>query len=324
VVSASVGGRWGMPRSDLAESLSFLDAEAEDEAFRVVWLGAPEVLPLGSWPLADATSYATTLDGTAEFQDLWPGPPERDDAPLRSALDLALDLDTTRLGRLLAPGGVRYVVVVDAAAPAPYGGESVPVPPAVIDALEQQLDLVRIELNPDITLYRNEAWAPRVSALPAGTVPADDGATSWESQASRTLLSGSVEPVPAAGLVAAEGPVDERTEILIGSSPSQGWDVELDGADVELDTAFEWTAVADTAAGGEATVAWTTPTGHRLALAAQLALVLAAALVLYATRAEVRDRRPRRRVAPTDRTPSNPVGRRARRTPGSPRHRRSS
>ena len=299
VVGAAVGGRWGMPRSDHAEALSFLDEEAEESAFRVLWIGAPEVLPLGSWPLGDVVgdgarvSYATTIDGSPIFQDGWAGPPEAADAPLRSALEVALDLDTARLGRLLAPAGVRYVVVVDRAAPAPYGGVSAPVPDEVVDALEQQLDLDRIALNPDITLYRNAAWAPRIVAVPSGTVPAetDDGDTGWMRQATETDLASVAEPVEGTGPASARGPVDPDTEVLVGSSPDDGWDVTIDGGPATTTQAFGWTVVADTSEGGEAAISWSTPLIHRLVLLAEVVLVVVVAGVLYATRAEARDRR---------------------------------
>jgi GT2 family glycosyltransferase len=299
VMAAAVGGRWGMPRSDHAEALSFLDEEAAESSFRVLWIGAPEVLPLGSWPLGDVVgdgarvSYATTLDGSPTFQDGWPGPPEAGDAPLRSALEVALDLDTTRLGRVLAPAGVRYVVVVDRAAPAPYGGVSAPVPDEVVDALEQQLDLARIELNPDITLYRNAAWAPRVVAVASGTVPAetDEDGTAWMRQAIETDLATSGEPLESTGPASARGPVDPDSEVLVGSSPGDGWDVTVDGGPATSTQAFDWTVGADTSEGGAVVVSWTTPLLHRLVLVAQVVLVVAVAAVLYATRAEARDRR---------------------------------
>jgi hypothetical protein len=293
VMSAAVGGRWGMPRSDHAEALSFLDEESTTTPFRVVWLGASEVLPLGSWPLIADTDYATTLEGTPVFQDGWPGPPETDDAPLRTALDLALDLDTTRLGRILAPAGVRYVVVIERSAPAPYGGVARPTPSVVIDALEQQLDLVRIELNPDITLYRNAAWSPRVASLPEGTVPdaPETGTTEWARQAAGLDLAALADALEITGPAAADGRVGSATEVLVGSSPEDGWEVTVDGDRAPLRSAFGWAVVADTEGGGDVAVSWSTAMAHRLALVGQVVALLLVLVLLYLTRAEVRDRR---------------------------------
>ncbi len=328
VLSAAVGGRWGMPRADHAEALAFLDTEAEVSSFRVLWLGDPGVLPLRPWPLDDRddlgtpVGYATTLEGTPVFQDGWPGPPEADDAPLRTALDVAIDLDTTRLGRILAPAGVRYIAVIESTAPAPYSNVVSPVPDRIIDALEQQLDLVRIELNPNITLYRNDAWAPRVAALPAGTMPdaEPDGATGWMRQAVELDLASVAEPVASTDLASAAGPVASDSEVLVGSSPIDGWSVSVDGEATELRTALGWAVVADTG-GGEVALAWTTALTHRLALIGQVVLMIVVIVVLYLTRAEARDRSwARRRSAAR----SSGRTRRSRRSgERGPRHRRA-
>lgn len=320
VVAASVGGRWDMPRSDHAEALAFLDEQAAESAFRVLWLGAPEVLPLGSWPVdgdeaLEDVHYATTLDGTPVFQDAWPGVPEGPDAPLRTALDVALDLETTRLGRSLAPAGVRYIVVVERAAPAPYGGVAAPVPTALVDSLEQQLDLERIDLNPDITLYRNAAWAPQVAAVPSGTVPdAPSGTgTEWIGQAIDLDLAGVAEPVARTDVSSAGGAVGTDSEVLVGSSPREGWTVTLDGDDAALADAFGWTVVADTSSGGQVAVGWTTAAVHRVALVGQVVLVLVVAAVLYLTRGEVRGRARRSGRRSRRSRASAPRGRRSRR-----------
>jgi GT2 family glycosyltransferase len=163
VMGASVGGRWLVPRGSHHQALSFLAEQAAADDFRVLWLGDPEVLPVGAWRFDDQVSYATTTTGTPTLADRWPGPPESTRAPLRQAIEVGLERQTNRLGRLFAPMGIRYIVIVDQAAPAPFGGVSRPSPRRVHDALAEQLDLVEFDVNPVLTVYRNDAWDPSIA-----------------------------------------------------------------------------------------------------------------------------------------------------------------
>ena len=113
VLAAAGDGRWGLPVTGYGSSLSFLSNTGDQGAFRVLWIGAPRALPLGAWSLEPGVAYATSEDGTADAVDLWapagPGPT----STLADAVALATEGATDHLGQLLAPAGVRYVVVVE-------------------------------------------------------------------------------------------------------------------------------------------------------------------------------------------------------------------
>ena len=300
VAAASVGGRWLVPRGSHHQALAFLEAEAADEPFRVLWFGDPEVLPLGAWPIDGLTSYATSGTGTPELADLLPGPPEAPGSPLRGSIELALDRSTDRLGRLLAPMGVRYVVVVDQATPEPFGGVSRPAPQLLHDTLAEQLDLVQVDVNPVLRVYRNAAWSPTVAALPEESVEASDGPPIPEGarRASALDLSGLARPLDRDGRTAFSGRVSGAGQVLVGSTPRQGWRVEVDGSPLAQQPAFGWAALFDHDEGGTVSVRWSTPLLHRLVLAGQLALWVLVLVVMYRTRAERRmARRHQRAIA---------------------------
>lgn len=307
VAAASVGGRWLVPRGSHHQALAFLDGEAAESDMRVVWLGEPEVLPLGSWPLGDHGAYATTVQGTPVLADLWPGVAESSSDPLRGALDLALTQRTNRLGRLLAPMGVRYVVVVDQAAPEPFGGVVAPSAPALRDALGEQLDLEQIDVNPALTVYRNAAWVPTVSVLPADTLESEaigaipDGAR----RAAGLTLADDASGLAITSLRSRAGEVDGPAQVLVGSRPT-GWEVLVDGATVPGEPVLGWAAVHDVGAGGTVEVRWATPLVHRLVLAGQGVLVLLIAVVMYVTRLERRLTSSRRPTTSSDRSARRP------------------
>ena len=80
------------------------------------------------------------------------------------ALTLALGHDTTRLGRVLAPMGVRYIAVPRRLAPAddtpratPAQADADRAADALAGALAEQLDLQQVRLDPGLVLYRNTA-----------------------------------------------------------------------------------------------------------------------------------------------------------------------
>jgi GT2 family glycosyltransferase len=298
-LSAAVGGRWLVPRGSHHNTLAFLADEAETDAFRVLWFGDPEVLPLGSWPLADLTSYATTVNGLPELVDLWPGAPEPSGAPLRASVELALEQRTNRLGRLLAPMGVRYVVVVDQGAPQPFGGVSRPSPASLREALAEQLDLVEVDVNPAVTVYRNAAWVPTVTALADGLIApfAGPAVPDGASLAAAADLQQDATALDRRDLTRFAGPVPAERDVLVGSTPTSGWRLDVDGRRVARSRAFGWAPFFDDVPAGDAELRWATPIGHRIALGVHLAVLGMLALLMYRTRVERRIARRHRSLA---------------------------
>src|SRR3546814_4838330 len=147
-----------MPAGDHNRALAFIDAENDDTPFRVLWLGDPAALPLASWELEEGVAYATTDDGTPGLDDLWIGSDDGRTGLLADAIDLARSGQTARLGRLLAPMGVRYIVVPARLAPAPFAVESLPIPSAKTATPAAQLDLVPLDVPAGLSVFRNEAF----------------------------------------------------------------------------------------------------------------------------------------------------------------------
>src|SRR5690606_28887356 len=79
-----------------------------------------------------------------------------------------------RLGELLAPMGVRYVVVPDKLAP----GSADPddgTPSVLVDVLGRQLDLAPVPLGEGVVVFENRAFAPVRAVLGEGPTLDDDG-----------------------------------------------------------------------------------------------------------------------------------------------------
>src|SRR5690606_29905854 len=175
VLGAAFDGAWSMPRGDHSRALRFIDAENDETPFRVLWLGDPAVLPLGSWELEPGLAYATTDQGTPSTEDLWAGSDDGRTRLLADVVELARGGQTARLGRLLAPMGVRYVVVPERLAPAPFADESRPVAPGLTATLDAQLDLEPLDLPAGLRVYANQVAAPLRASAPPELLPDSGG-----------------------------------------------------------------------------------------------------------------------------------------------------
>jgi GT2 family glycosyltransferase len=158
----ALDGRWDLPSIDHGTTLAFMqdrDVRAEGR-FRVLWLGAPELLPVAPMRLADDVAYGIDENGTQSLTERWAAPADGSLPIVADDLRLAGRGDTARLGGLLREQGIRYVVAVERAAPARVVSERVPVPAGLRDALARQLDLRRIDVDPSMVVYENTAWRP--------------------------------------------------------------------------------------------------------------------------------------------------------------------
>ena len=126
-------GRWDAPETGWGDALSFTSSLAVKGEFRMLWVGDPDVLPLDPVVLDDGTGYTLTRNGPGNADELLRAPEHDADAVVDDAIVLAESGRTNRLGRLLAPAGVRYV-----AAPTtlgPDGSGRVPLPAGLRAAL---------------------------------------------------------------------------------------------------------------------------------------------------------------------------------------------
>ncbi len=104
-------GRWDAPASGWANDLAFTQASTSKGEFRMLWTGDPAELPLDPVVLRDGTGYVLTRNGPGDVTEQWRAPEHDADLVVDRALVLATAGRTNRLGRMLAPMGVRYVVV---------------------------------------------------------------------------------------------------------------------------------------------------------------------------------------------------------------------
>ncbi|KLR62391.1 putative glycosyltransferase [Actinobacteria bacterium IMCC26207] len=258
---AAANGRWYQPEGDFRNLLDVVD---DGTNFRSVWIGDPDVLPLSGWTLQGqeglAMGVSSGLDPliTQRFRlDGGTGV-----ATLTEAVEAALNGETSRLGRLLAPMGIRYIVVINRPAPEPFASAEVPMPVPALAALREQLDLREVEINPGVVLFQTGAPWPLRSNVSDLNLPSD-GAPTLEQQ----LSNGWAAPPAVLGT----NPGTKFSGTLLGDqqiaqsvTADPGWHMKQDSqGDATRTDLFGWSQQFKTGAGGSVTLAWVTPLSLR-------------------------------------------------------------
>ncbi|MGD0882010.1 MAG: glycosyltransferase family 2 protein [Acidimicrobiales bacterium] len=243
-LASALPGRWDLPINDFAQALDWMHPETATGAFRVLWLGDPRSLDLGGWGAGDGLAYATSENGSPDARWLWnatsPGPA----AALGSYVDLARADRTDRLGSLIAPAGIRYVVVLTSVAPEIPGQQSpteYPVPSDLLPALGHQLDLRPILSGTGITVFANADWIPERAEVPGGPGAAVPLVSPLAAGPGVPVLPGAVPVLsgPAAAR-SFRGPLVTGT-VFAAVAPAGRWElVGGSGAVVRRSSSFGW------------------------------------------------------------------------------------
>ena len=241
VLALTLDGRWGMPRGDFRTPLAVVEEESRLGAFRIMWVGHPDVLPLGGWALDDRLVYATSVSVPPDVGLRWPGRQPAAAAGLRTAWQDAMSGRTDRMGERLRALGVRYVVVMERIAPEPFGDLVEPVPDSVHGRLGAQFDLERQESRGGVAVYRNIAWRP-TRALLAGA-----GEVTPERIAASTSLALPEFDPP----TTARGPLPADSTLYLADA-ADGWVLRVGGTRIEPTPALGWAQAFHTDAGGAA------------------------------------------------------------------------
>jgi GT2 family glycosyltransferase len=290
---ASAGGRWRLPSADASSVLAFLPG-ARSGDYRVLWVGYPDAIPLAGRQLEPGVAYATSLDGEPTTTDQWVSAQPGAAPQIAADLRLVQDGLTTKLGHLLSPAAVRYVVVPNHDGPSGSGAESEPVPGQLLAGLAAQTDLESLDVgDPNYSVFENSVWAPARSVLPASALasvlgpPGDRALQDLDLAGAAPVLTGPAEST--------RGSVPAGATVYLAYTRSDSWRLQVSGASVPPAPAFGWAmafdvpAAAGAHASGTVTVpavlAYRTPLLSRIAqLAGVLAWVVALAIVVLGKR----------------------------------------
>ena len=234
----SADGRWGAPTNDLRVALSLLDDRDVGPSYRVLWLGAPEVLPLRGTPVGTGNLHmGTSVRGYPDIGHQWHSAPTHAYQQLENAVEIGLSGNTTRMGRLLAPFGIRYVALVKRSTPSFSAGVAAPVEPRVRQALGSQLDLRPLATDPSVVVLLNESWMSSRSQFsePVRLVGLDEPGELVVTDLSTGIpvLNDRRSSREQRGFVG-------RGEVLVSESFDANWRLFVDGQNVAPELSFGW------------------------------------------------------------------------------------
>jgi GT2 family glycosyltransferase len=223
-------GRWHAPERDWSNSLAFTESLTAKGEFRMLWVGNPTVLPLDPVVLPDGAGYTLTRNGSGDLTQQWRAPERSADHAVDHAIELAEAGRTNRLGRLLAPMGVRYVLLPNIQGTG--GGAVAPPPVRLRDALGQQLDLARLRSGSGLVLYENTAYVP-IRAVVTGAAAASV-ATGRVNPARAALDADLADAQPVAGDPVPAG------RVLWGEAYNSDWQATRSGSTLRHQQTFGW------------------------------------------------------------------------------------
>ena len=292
VAIAATEGRWYLPEGDFQRSLALID---RGDSTRTLWIGDPDVLPVAGWNLDDAGELAFgvsegnlptvtqryRLDGGAGVERL------------RAAVDAAVHGETSRVGQLLAPMGIRYVLLVDRPAPEQFSPVEVPLPRGALAGFAEQLDLTRVPVAPGAQLFEvSGVWPLRADISELG-LPAD-GQTSAAAQ----ILRGPAVPPAVLGRgpgTSFTGTLAKGAVVAQSVTADAGWTLDTGGRSARRTSLFGWAQQFHVERAGGATLSFSTPMTSRLLQAVQV-LALGALALLAGRRRRLASARPRRTI----------------------------
>ena len=280
-IASTANGHWSTSGDALLQPADQFGVNPTEGDSRTLFIGDARVMPVEGWRLDSAgrsgVSYAVVDDGPLDIGEHWAGRPSGAELDLRATIQLMAADATARIGRLLAPYSIRYIVV-----PVVNGTESttarpLPSPVGLVDTLTAQLDLRRMYTPPNYIAFENSAWIPTRATLDPATAKASNEAGS-EALASNGVAGSTPALVGMRDRGPGIGPV--AAGVLYLAVPyDHNWRLKVNGTTLSPRVAFGRTLAFDVPAAGNGTLHYVTDTRRHLAVVAQLIAWIAVALV---------------------------------------------
>ncbi|MFW2382461.1 MAG: hypothetical protein ACN4GZ_11940 [Acidimicrobiales bacterium] len=218
----ALDGRHGHPEVGYAEITSLLGSEASES--RVLWLGDPRVIAASTSTTDQSeVTFAITNSGTTTIQDRFLPVEPKVNAEVAALIDVAVAGDTVRLGRLLAPFGIDYLIYQPQLAPAPYEGPSFEIDPTLARALDDQLDLRRQAGTLNLLVFRNEASSGSAVVLDGSFDPTASDVVDLLDLDLSTARSLTPSSQTVTSLTFDPDPTLEPGARLLIAQPAEGW-----------------------------------------------------------------------------------------------------
>ena len=151
-------GRWNQPETLVPQLLEQLPDNPKEGNYRTLYIGERDLLPVATNSVNSEISYGVADDGAVNFSSNWaPQETSMNFAAQRALTSLIAD-DTIRVGRLMSPLAIRFIVV-------PLGDSPSTAALNLVESLSNQLDLRRTYFARDLVIFEDVSWLPIISVL---------------------------------------------------------------------------------------------------------------------------------------------------------------
>ncbi len=290
--AVAVDGRWEQPSTTFVRQLDELLVEPSvDGDYRVLVIGDPELVPGADRFFAEGIAYSLVSAGRFDLDETWSSSGQVEERVIGDVLASMAGRSTARAGRLMAPFGVRYVVVPVVDRVRSTSASPLPVPDGLVDALREQLDLRAVYSPASMIVFENQQWIPVTAML--GAQAAAASASGGSSALARTDFGDSRPVVTGTTSWSAPSESVGAGTLHLGVPFDDRWTARLDGRSIGTDGSFGAVMAFTVDRPGSVTLEYDRPIGRWLWLIVQIVTWGAVILAL----------RPRRRVRDLSMTP---------------------
>ncbi|MEP1122566.1 MAG: glycosyltransferase [Ilumatobacter sp.] len=265
-------GDWNAPSTPLSRLIDaqLPDVPADgDGDYHVLLVGDARLLPVPSTEYRDGISFAVIDDDGLELPARWSAP-AAGEAAVVDALDQIASGSTQRAGRLLAPLGIRYVIVPEFDDVVSTTDEPLALPTGLVDAIDEQLDIVSSQSIPTVEYFENTSWLPTYSLLSGAT--AEASLSAGNEALVRADLSSAVAAFSGTDARSSSSAAIPAGTVHVAVPFDPNWRLEVDGTQITPRRAFGVTTAFDVEQAGTATLSYSTPGSRTGALVVQFLL----------------------------------------------------
>lgn len=165
VLAAGVDGRWGQPTTTLAGQIEELLGDTASGDFRVLVVGDTRLVPAGQHAYGDGLGYSLIQNSQSTMLDQFTPISDDSDQFVKPLIDAIAQRSTDRVGRLMAPFGIRYIVVPVLDRVQSTSASPLPVASGLTQSLGVQLDLRSVYSPTSMVIFENMQWIPVTAML---------------------------------------------------------------------------------------------------------------------------------------------------------------
>lgn len=293
VATMAVSGRWNQPSTTLYSQINELVGDTQEGDFRTLVIGDSRLVVSGEHEISGAEigeglAFSLLGNSTATFLDRWTAEPKDVDRLVRPYIDAVAKRSTLRVGRILAPLGIRYIVIPVVDRVYSTSSSPLPVPSGLVESFSAQLDLEKVYSPPSMVIFENSQWIPVTSLLSASALSASD--TGGASALVSSELSGSTPILGGTTAWTTTSQAIEAGRVHLGVPFTSQWVLEVNGQRIAGRPSFGSVMYFDVTGGGTVTLV------HAGSVSRTIWIVIQAIVWAGVLLAAVQPRRRRRRA----------------------------